>query len=66
MHNLSPMKEITYEKVGFFDVLSKIGGLYKILSIFLSFFSGTAFTMFIIYLSKKYSETTKELKNKEL
>ncbi len=54
------MKEISYVKVGFFDVLSKIGGLYKILTIFLYFFSGTAFTMYMIYLSNKYSETTEE------
>ena len=54
------MKEITYEKVGFFDVLSKIGGLYKILSILHYFFSGITFTMFIVYLSNKYSKTTEE------
>ena len=54
------MQEITYEKIGFFDILSKIGGLYKLLSSFLICFNGIAFTMFIKYLSKKYSKTTVE------
>ena len=54
------MQEIIYEKVEFFDVLSKIGGLYKLLTTFVLFFSGVTFTMFIIYLSKIYSETTEE------
>ena len=58
------MYEITYEKVGFFDILSKIGGLYKILTTFLYFFSSIAFSMFISYLSKKYSKTTEEEQNK--
>jgi len=51
------MEEITYEKVKFFDILSKIGGLYKLLTTFLYFFSGIAFTMFLVHLSKKYSNT---------
>lgn len=48
------MEEITYERVGFFDILSKIGGLFKILTTFNSFFNGMAFTMFLVHLSKKY------------
>ena len=58
------MKELAYVKVSFFDILSKIGGLYKLLTTFLSFFSGIAFTMFITHLSKKYLKTTKDEQNK--
>ena len=58
------MEEITYLKVGFFDVLSKIGGLYKILTTFFYFFSGIAFTMFIAHLAKKYSNSTEEEQKK--
>ncbi len=52
------MEEITYEKVGFFDVLSKIGGLYKLLQTFFFLFSGIVFSMFIKNLSEKYSKIT--------
>ena len=58
------MEEITYERVGFFDILSKIGGLFKILTTFNSFFNGMAFTMFLVHLSKKYSKITEEEQNK--
>ncbi len=60
------MSEITYQEFGFLELLSKIGGLYKILTIFLSFFGGIAFKMFLNYLSNKYLNTTKEEQDKQL
>ena len=44
------MEEITYEKVELIDVISKIGGLYKLLTTFLYLFSGIVFSMFIVHL----------------
>ena len=52
------MEEISYEKIGFFDILSKIGGLYKLLQTFIFLFSGLVFSMFVTHLSEKYSKIT--------
>ena len=58
------MEEITYQKIEIFDILSKIGGLYNLLTTFISFFSVTIFTMYVVHLSKKYSKITEEEQNK--
>ena len=52
------MQEITYQTETILDVLSKIGGIGNLLSTLILLMEGFIFSMFVIYLAKKYSKIT--------